>query len=55
MPIDEYGAGNGKLLAKDLFNRAGVTQADVDTVQIYDHFTGFGANDTGEFCFLRTW
>ncbi len=40
MPIEEYGAGNGKQLAQELFRRAGVTPADVDTVQIYDHFTG---------------
>ncbi|MGE0820818.1 MAG: hypothetical protein AB7G75_00125 [Candidatus Binatia bacterium] len=40
MPIAEYGAGNGKTLAAHLFGRAGVTPADVDTVQIYDHFTG---------------
>jgi acetyl-CoA acetyltransferase len=40
MPLAEYGAGNGATLAKQLFTRAGVTPADVDTVQIYDHFTG---------------
>jgi acetyl-CoA acetyltransferase len=40
MPIDEYGAGNGKTLAKELFGRAGITPQDVDVLQIYDHFTG---------------
>ena len=40
MPLDEYGAGNGKTLAKDLFGRAGLTPQDVDVLQIYDHFTG---------------
>ncbi len=40
MPIDEYGAGNGKTLAKGLYGRAGLTPQDVDVLQIYDHFTG---------------
>lgn len=40
MPIEEYGAGNGATLAKQLFERAGVTPVDVDVAQIYDHFTG---------------
>jgi len=40
MPITEYGAGNGATLARQLFARAGVTPTNVDTVQIYDHFTG---------------
>ena len=40
MPLDEYGAGNGKTLAKDLFGRAGLTPHDVDVLQIYDHFSG---------------
>ena len=40
MPIAEYGAGNGKTVAKDLYGRAGITPPDVDVLQIYDHFTG---------------
>jgi len=40
MPVEEYGAGNGKALAACLFERARVTPADIDTAQIYDHFTG---------------
>ena len=56
MPVDEYGAGNGKTLARDLFSRAGLTPQDVDVLQIYDHFTGlvlmtlenFGFCDRGE-------
>jgi len=40
MPIHEYGAGNGATLARRLYERVGITAADIDTVQIYDHFTG---------------
>lgn len=40
MPIDEYGAGNGKTVAKEIYGRAGITPQDVDVLQIYDHFTG---------------
>ena len=38
-PDDEYGAGNGTLLAENLYARAGVTAADIDVAQIYDHFS----------------
>ncbi len=40
MPIDEYGAGNGATLARRLYEQVGITAADIDTLQIYDHFTG---------------
>lgn len=40
MPIDEYGAGNGAALARRLYEQVGITAADIDTLQIYDHFTG---------------
>ena len=40
MPIDEYGAGNRATLARRLYEQVGITAADIDTVQIYDHFTG---------------
>ena len=40
MPIEEYGLGNGASLAKELYQRAGVSPDDVDVVQVYDHFTG---------------
>lgn len=39
MPSDEYGSGNGIELARNLYARAGVTAADVDVAQIYDHFS----------------
>ena len=38
-PDDEYGAGNGALLAENLYARAGVGPAEVDVAQIYDHFS----------------
>ena len=38
MPDDEYGSGNAAQLARDLYARAGVTAADIDVAQIYDHF-----------------
>jgi acetyl-CoA acetyltransferase len=38
MPMEEYGFGNGKGLARQLFGRAGIGPQDVDVAQIYDHF-----------------
>jgi acetyl-CoA acetyltransferase len=40
MPAADYGAGNGGLLARNLYARAGVSAKDLDFAQIYDHFTG---------------
>lgn len=39
MPSDDYGRGNARLLAQDLYTRAGVTPADIDVAQLYDHFS----------------
>jgi acetyl-CoA acetyltransferase len=41
MPEASYAAGAGKRLAERLYGQAGITPDDVDTVQIYDHFTPF--------------
>jgi acetyl-CoA acetyltransferase len=40
MPEEDYTTGNGRTLARDLWGRAGVGPADVDTAQLYDHYTG---------------
>ena len=39
MPDDDYHSGNGKWLAKRLFAEAGLTPDDIDTIQIYDHYS----------------
>jgi acetyl-CoA acetyltransferase len=41
MPEEFYAAGAGKRLSERLYAHAGITPDDVDTVQIYDHFTPF--------------
>lgn len=51
-PVESYASGNGRVMARELFARAGVTQRDVDVAQIYDAFTGtvmFSLEDYG-FC-----
>ena len=40
MPEADYNSTNSRRLAKELFDAAGVTPADIDTAQIYDHFSG---------------
>jgi acetyl-CoA acetyltransferase len=51
-PVDSYATGNGTVMARELFARAGVSPADVDVAQVYDAFTGtvmFSLEDYG-FC-----
>jgi len=40
MPMDVYTSVNSRTLAPELFERAGVSQSDIDVAQIYDNFTG---------------
>lgn len=40
MPDDDYASTNSRRLAPELFARAGMTPADIDVAQIYDHFSG---------------
>ena len=40
MPLDEYGAGNGAAVARQVFGMAGLRPCDIDVAQIFDHFTG---------------
>lgn len=40
MPDADYASTNLRSLASDLFGMAGVTPADIDVAQIYDHFSG---------------
>ncbi len=60
MPDEDYVSTNSKRLAKELFARAGVSPAEIDVAQIYDHFSplvlmaledyGFcGRGESGEF------
>ena len=39
MPGDNYTSGGQRQLAKRLFETAGITPADVDVMQVYDHFS----------------
>ncbi|MDF2368510.1 hypothetical protein [Sneathiella sp.] len=41
MPEEDYKAGGGRTLANRLYAKAGIGPEDVDTAQIYDHFTYF--------------
>lgn len=40
MPSAAYASGNQREIAADLFGFAGIAPADVDTIQVYDHFSG---------------
>lgn len=40
MPREDYCSTNGKYLAEELFAAAGVSPAEIDVAQIYDHFSG---------------
>lgn len=40
MPDEDYASTNGRALARDLYVKAGVSPADIDVAQIYDHFSG---------------
>jgi len=52
MPAEIYGSHTGETLTRRLYAEAGIGPADVDTVQIYDHFTPFVlmALETSGFC-----
>ncbi len=39
-PVERYTSGNARVLARELYARAGVTPHDVDVAQVYDAFTG---------------
>jgi acetyl-CoA acetyltransferase len=40
MPDADYASTNNRRLARELFARAGVSPQDLDSAQIYDHFSG---------------
>jgi len=40
MPDADYASSNSRELAKTLYAKAGVAPSDIDTAQIYDHFSG---------------
>ncbi len=40
MPDEDYASSNSRLLARRLFERAGLSPGDIDVAQIYDHFSG---------------
>lgn len=40
MPDEDYASTNGRYLARELFDAAGLAPKDIDVAQIYDHFSG---------------
>jgi len=40
MPEADYDSTNSRRLARELFDRAGLTPNEIDVAQIYDHFSG---------------
>jgi acetyl-CoA acetyltransferase len=40
MPEADYNSTNSRLIASELFAKAGVKPTDINVAQIYDHFTG---------------
>ena len=40
MPVSGYGHGNGNAVAAAVYGKSGLKPSDIDTAQIYDHFSG---------------
>lgn len=64
MPEDDYDSTNNRRIAKELFAMAGLTPAQIDVAQIYDHFSGMvllaledfgfcGRGEAGDFVMTR--
>ncbi len=51
MPDEDYDSTNSRRMARELFASAGVTPADIDVAQIYDHFSGMVLMALEEFGF----
>jgi len=53
MPDDTYASTNNRRIARELFAKAGLTPADVDVAQIYDHFSGLVLMALEDFGFCK--